>query len=117
MCAEAKRVRAGGGAPASRVGGRTDAGWRLADLLRWMAAQDFRTITEGEPSLLRQVERIIVAAHRSVHEVKGRSWSEPVAYRWLRYEDPNPVRRLSEGLEKLRRRGAQVDDNAVDKAC
>ena len=82
-----------------------------------MAAQDFRTITEGEPSLLRQVERIIVAAHRSVHEVKGRSWSEPVAYRWLRYEDPNPVRRLSEGLEKLRRRGAQVDDNAVDKAC
>jgi len=82
-----------------------------------MAAQDFRTITEGEPSLLRRVERIVVDGHRSVYAVKGRLWSEPVAYHWLRYEDPNPVERLSEGLAKLRRRGAQVDDNAVDKAC
>lgn len=82
-----------------------------------MAAQDFSTLTEGEPSLLRQVERVVVATHRSVFEVKGRRWSEPAAYHWLRYEDPNPVERLSEGLAKLRRRGAQVDDNAVDKAC
>ena len=82
-----------------------------------MAGQDFGTITDGEPSLLRSVERIVVEAHRSVFEVKGRGWSEPAAYHWLRYEDPDPVGRLSEGLAKLRRRGAQVDDNAVDKAC
>ena len=82
-----------------------------------MAAQDFGVLTQGEPSLLRQVERIVVEAHRNVFEAKGRRWSEPSAYHWLRYEDPDPVGRLSEGLAKLRRRGAQVDDNAVDKAC
>jgi len=82
-----------------------------------MSGQDFRTITDGEPSLLRRVERIVVAAHRNVSEVKGRRWSEPVAYHWLRYEDSNPVERLSEGLAKLRRRGARIDDDAVDKAC
>ena len=82
-----------------------------------MAAQDFGSIAEGEPSLLRRVERIVVQSHRGVYEVKGRRWSEPVAYDWLRYEDTDPVKRLSEGLAKLRRRGAQVDDNAVDKAC
>lgn len=82
-----------------------------------MAAQDFRTITEGEPSLLRHVEQVVVGSHRSLYAVKGRRWSEPAAYHWLHYEDPDPVGRLLEGLAKLRRRGAQVDDNAVDKAC
>src|SRR6476661_8217724 len=98
MCAEAKRARAGDRAPAGGAATGLEGGARLARLLR-------------------SVERIVVEAHRSVFEVKGRGRSEPAAYQWLSYEDPDPVGRLSEGLAKLRRRGAQVDDNAVDKAC
>src|SRR5690348_12088856 len=102
MCAEAKRVRAGDRPQAAGAGARLDAGARLARLLQWMAAQDFGALTEGEPSLLRQAERIVVDAHRNAFEAKGKHWSEPAAYHWLRYEDPDPVGRLAEGLAKLR---------------
>ena len=82
-----------------------------------MATQDFVLLTAGEPSLLRQVELIIVDSHRRLHEAKGKPWSEPIAYHWLRYEDPMPVMRLAEGLRRLLRWRANLDLEAVDKAC
>ena len=67
--------------------------------------------------LLKDVEEIVVDAHRRLYEAQGRPWSRPTAYRWLRYEDPDPVARLADGVRKLRKRGARFDAEAVDKAC
>jgi hypothetical protein len=80
-----------------------------------MARQDFAAILAGD--LLAQVERIVVESHHRLYQDQGREWSRPIAYRWLRYEDPMPVARLQEGVRKLRRRGASFDAKAVDKAC
>jgi len=82
-----------------------------------MARQDFSEMARGDPSLLVQVEAIVVEAHRGLYAKQGRDWSRPVAYRWLRYENPMPVERLLEGVEKLEREGATFDDGAVEKAC
>jgi hypothetical protein len=80
-----------------------------------MERQDFQALVGS--GLLPTVEEIVVEAHRRLYETQGREWSRPVAYRWLRYEDPAPVVRLAEGTRKLRRRGAVFDSEAVDKAC
>jgi hypothetical protein len=82
-----------------------------------MARQDFGELSSGEPSLLRQVEEIVLDSHRGLHETEGRPWSRPIAYRWLRFEDSEPVARLLEGVEKLRRRGAGINPDAVEKVC
>jgi hypothetical protein len=82
-----------------------------------MARQDFGTLSAGEPSLLRQVEEIVVESHRTLHEAQGLAWSKPLAYRWLRFEDPMPVARLQEGVKKLGGRAASFDAGAVEKAC
>jgi hypothetical protein len=82
-----------------------------------MALQDFATLSAGEPSLLRQVEEIVVETHRRLYESEGRAWSKPVAYRWLRFENPLPVARLQDGLKQLRERAAEIDPDAVDKVC
>ena len=79
-----------------------------------MDTQDFATIADS--GLLRRVEAVVVNAHRASYEAEGKAWSEPIAYRWLRYEDPKPVARLLEGARKLRRRGVKFDSDAVDKA-
>jgi len=80
-----------------------------------MEDQEFDLLVES--GLLRQVEKIVVESHRKLYEAQGRDWSRPVAYTWLRYEDPAPVKRLVEGANKLRRRGAEFGSDAVDKAC
>ncbi|HEY8796489.1 MAG TPA: hypothetical protein VIO85_01355 [Candidatus Dormibacteraeota bacterium] len=82
-----------------------------------MAREDFATISAGEPSLLRQVEEIVIESHRRLNEAEGREWSKAMAYRWLRFEDPMPVARLQDGLKELRRRAASIDPDAVDKVC
>jgi hypothetical protein len=82
-----------------------------------MATQDFTVIAAGEPSLLHQVEQIVVDGHRRLYAAEGKPWSRPVAYRWLRYEDPMPVARLGEGVEKLIRLSVRFDPLAVEKAC
>jgi hypothetical protein len=82
-----------------------------------MARQDFAKVNAGEPSLLRQVEEIVVDGHRRLYEAQRRAWSKPIAYRWLRFEDPLPVARLQEGVEELRRRAASIDPDAVEKVC
>jgi hypothetical protein len=82
-----------------------------------MATQDFVLLTAGDPSLLRQVELIIIDSHRRLYAAEGKPWSEPIAYHWLRYEDPMPVTRLAEGLHRLLRTRTNLDLEAVDKAC
>jgi hypothetical protein len=79
-----------------------------------MARQDFTTVSRGEPSLLRQAEEIVIEAHRRLYEAEGMAWSKPVAYRWLRFEDPMPVTRLQDGVKELRRRAAAFDPDAVE---
>jgi hypothetical protein len=82
-----------------------------------MARQDFAKVNAGEPSLLRQVEEIVVDSHRRLYEAQRRAWSKPIAYRWLRFEDPLPVARLQEGVKELERRAASMDPDAVEKVC
>ena len=80
-----------------------------------MAAQDFSELVDT--GILRHVEQIVVEAHRLDAESRGERWSRPQAYRWLRYEDADPIARLVEGVEKLRKGGARFSAEAVDKAC
>jgi hypothetical protein len=80
-----------------------------------MSRQDFALLVEA--GLLGEVEQIVVDGHHKLYSAKGLEWSPPVAYRWLRYEDPTPVARLIDGTKRLRRRGVEFDANAVDKAC
>lgn len=63
-----------------------------------MAARPFESISE----LLPQVEALVLEAHRRWYESQGGTdWSPPTAYRWLRYEDPDPVGRLCDGVRRL----------------
>ena len=80
-----------------------------------MASQDFADLVRS--GLLPQVEQIVLEAHRGLSAAEWRPWSRPIAYHWLRYEDPMPVDRLREGVKRLRRRGASFSVDAVDKAC
>jgi hypothetical protein len=82
-----------------------------------MALQDFSEMTAGDPSLLRQVELIVLDGHRRLYAAKGKPWSEPIAYDWLHYEDPQPQARLADGLRRLLRQRVKVSADAVDKAC
>lgn len=63
--------------------------------------------------LLRDVEEVVVNAYMDLHPGATR----PAAYRWLHYEDPEPVAKLAEGVRKLSKTGARFDTEAVDKAC
>jgi hypothetical protein len=81
-----------------------------------MEGQDFDLLVDS--GLLRRVEKIVVDSHRRLYVGQGREWSRPIAYRWLRYENPAPVSRLAEGTRRLRRRvGAEFGAKAVEKAC
>jgi hypothetical protein len=76
-----------------------------------MAGQDFDTLIAS--GLLKDVEEVVVQAYLAEHPGSTR----PEAYRWLRYEDADPVGRLADGVRRLRMRGAKFDSVAVDKAC
>ncbi len=80
-----------------------------------MEAEDFAGLVRS--GLLKEVEEIVLDGHRRLYQAQGKPWSPPAAYRWLRYEDPAPVKRLAEGVGRLRKRGAAFDAEAVDKAC
>ena len=66
-----------------------------------------------DSGLLKAVEEIVVGAYLAANPGASR----PDAYRWLRYEDPEPLARLAEGVRRLRENGARFDAEAVDKAC
>jgi hypothetical protein len=76
-----------------------------------MEKADFSVLVET--GLLRDVEEIVVGAYLARHPDASR----PDAYRWLRYEDPDPVARLVEGVRRLRKKSAPFAADAVDKAC
>ncbi len=78
-----------------------------------MAGQEFQAVS----LLLPAVEAAVLDAHRKLFEKDGVPWSRPIAYRWLRYEDPRPIERLREGVDKLAASGARFDPEAVEKAC
>ena len=64
-----------------------------------MGRQDFDRIS---PELLPEVERLVVAEHEALHrDLRGEAWSPPHAYRWIRYEDPDPIGRLIAASERL----------------
>jgi len=86
---------------------------RLRRLIEALARHDFEAVAP----LLPAVEEAVLKAHRDLYEREGRRWSRPTAYHWLRYEDPEPLARLREGVEKLQELGAQFDQVAVEKAC
>jgi hypothetical protein len=67
-----------------------------------MGRQPFQRLLDGDPPLLGEVEAIVVAAHRDWYASSGRTdWTEPKAYHWLHYEDPDPVGRLAQGVRRL----------------
>jgi hypothetical protein len=76
-----------------------------------MEAAPFDALVGG--GLLKDVEEIVVEAYLAAHPGASR----PEAYRWLRYEDPDPVARLADGVRRLRDEGARFAPDAVDKAC
>jgi hypothetical protein len=76
-----------------------------------MAGQEFDALVAT--GLLKDVEEAVVSAYLGAHPGASR----PDAYRWLRYEDQDPVARLAEGVRRLRAGGAEFDPVAVDKAC
>jgi hypothetical protein len=82
-----------------------------------MAARPFSELAAGDPSLLQEVEGIVLDSHRRHYARQGKPWSRPIAYHWLHYEDPMPVERLAEGVKRLAGEGATFDAGAVDKAC
>ena len=79
-----------------------------------MADQDFAELVKSR--LLTDVEDIVIEAHKELFEREGVAWSRPIAYHWLRYENPDPVERLLDGVKRLRKRGAKFDADAVEKA-
>ena len=81
-----------------------------------MAGRDFSTLSGDGGGLLQMVEAIVVEGHRSLYTAQGRPWSRPLAYRWIRYEDPMPVERLAEAVERLTEMGATFEADAVEKA-
>ncbi len=66
-----------------------------------MGRQDFDRIS---PELLPEVERLVVAEHEALHrDLRGEAWSPPHAYRWIRYEHPDPVGQLVAATRRLAR--------------
>ena len=66
-------------------------------------------------SVLRTVEHVVVENHRLLHaEFMGQSCSAPAAYRWIRYENPDPVSQLEHATLSLERlwKGAAAADRA-----
>jgi hypothetical protein len=82
-----------------------------------MAGRDFSTLAGDGGGLLQTVEAIVVDSHRHLYASQGRPWSRALAYRWIRYEDPMPVERLAEAVDRLSEMGATFDADAVEKAC
>ena len=77
-----------------------------------MRSQPFQPVLDA--GLLEGVERLVVAEHRAFTEhVLAEPWTPPRAYRWIRYEDPDPVARLAEAAGRLEREWAELGSAAT----
>ena len=64
-----------------------------------MRGQDFGRV-RGE--LLETLECLLLLEHAAVHrDLLGEEWSPPRAYRWMRYESPDPVGQLLLATRRL----------------
>ena len=73
---------------------------RRQELLEWMVEQPFAGVSAS--GLLEGVERLVVAEHRALFEgVRGLPWRPSDAYRFIRYESPEPVRALLDATRRL----------------
>lgn len=71
----------------------------LIGVLAWMVRQDFEHI---RGPLLEAFERLVVSEHKAVHrDLRQETWTPHLAYRWIRYEDPDPVGRLLAAATRL----------------
>lgn len=61
-----------------------------------MRGQDFEAVRS---ELLPVLERLTVEEHHAV--LGGPDWAPPQAYRWIRYEDPDPIGQLLAAGERL----------------
>ena len=59
-----------------------------------MRGEDFDRVR----SLLPAIEDLVLVGHRSRYP---EGWSRPAAYRWMRYENPDPIGRLAAAAEIL----------------
>ncbi|MGH7903936.1 MAG: hypothetical protein ACREPA_07400 [Candidatus Dormibacteraceae bacterium] len=78
-------------------------------MLEWLAGQPFTALLEPYPiahgTLLQTMEHIVVENHRRLFgDALQQRWTAPRAYRWLRYESPEPVARLIDGTRRLEER-------------
>ncbi|MDQ6771718.1 MAG: hypothetical protein M3024_01820 [Candidatus Dormibacteraeota bacterium] len=65
-----------------------------------MRRQDFDRL---RLELLPLLESLTVLEHATLHrDLRGESWAPPNAYRFIRYEDPEPVTRLAAASQRLR---------------
>ena len=69
-----------------------------------MAAQDFERVREH---LLPLVEQIVVEDYAAVFNDPSR----PNAYRWIRYEDPDPIGRLHWATRRLAAESKAISPN------
>jgi len=68
--------------------------------------------------MLEAVERLVVEEHRVLFgEVRGEPWSRPVAYRWIRYEDPDPIGQLIAASERLDEAWSRHPEAAARRAA
>lgn len=55
-------------------------------------------------SILRTLEHVVVENHRLLHEeLLQQPWSPAAAYRWIRYENPDPTSQLEQATNSLAR--------------
>jgi len=80
-----------------------------------MRAQPFESVS---PEMLEGVERLVVEEHRVLFSnVLGEPWSRPVAYRWIRYEDPDPIGQLIAATERMDEEWARHPEAAAARAA
>ncbi len=74
-------------------------GSEIGPLLDWIAGQGFERV---RGPLLESVERLLIAEHAAIHrDLLGEPWSPPHAYRWMRYESPDPIAQLIAAARRL----------------
>jgi hypothetical protein len=80
-----------------------------------MRAAPFASVSSA---LLEGVERLVVEEHRVLFaEALGQPWSPPVAYRWIRYEDPDPLGQLIAASERLDEEWGRHPEAAARRAA